>query len=40
MRSLHPGISVEPNGDGIAMGYTYLITATGNEKINKVNIFD
>jgi len=35
---LHPCVLPEPEGDGIGMGYTYLITDTGSEKLNKVDI--
>jgi Xaa-Pro dipeptidase len=35
---LHPGILAETDGGGITIGYTYLITDTGIEKLNKVDI--
>lgn len=37
---LHPGIFAESGQGGIAMGYTYLITDTASEKLNKVAIGD
>jgi len=37
---LHPNVQLPDSreGDGIFMGYTYLITETGAEKLNKVNL--
>jgi len=40
--TLHPNLLLEPEseGNGIAMGYTYLITDTGSERLNKVCMAD
>jgi len=35
---LHPNVMLEAEGDGVLMGYTYLITDTGAEKLNKVDV--
>jgi Xaa-Pro aminopeptidase len=32
----HPCVAIEAGGDGIGMGYTYLITDNGAEKLNKI----
>jgi Xaa-Pro aminopeptidase len=37
--ALHPCVLQEMGGDGIGMGYTYLITETGAERFSKVDLF-
>ena len=36
--TLHPGLLVESLAEGFAMGYTYVVTSTGHEKLNRVNL--
>ena len=36
---LHPGILLEPDGEGIAIGYTYLMTDEGIERLNHIEMF-
>lgn len=36
--AFHPGVNPKPGGIPFAAGYTYLITETGAEKLNKVNL--
>jgi Xaa-Pro aminopeptidase len=36
--AIHPSVLLEVGGDGIGMGYTYLITDTGAEKLNTVDL--
>jgi Xaa-Pro aminopeptidase len=36
--TIHPNVIVELGGDGVGMGYTYLITDTGAENLNKVDL--
>jgi Xaa-Pro dipeptidase len=36
--AVHPSVLKEPGGDGIGMGYTFLITETGAERFSKVNL--
>jgi Xaa-Pro aminopeptidase len=36
--AVHPCVMVRPGGDGVGMGYTYLITDTGPEQLSKVDL--
>jgi Xaa-Pro dipeptidase len=36
--AIHPCVMVKPGGDGVGMGYTYLITPTGYERFSKVDL--
>ncbi len=36
--AVHPSVLVELGGDGCGMGYTYLITGTGAERLSKVDL--
>jgi Xaa-Pro dipeptidase len=38
MLAVHPSVMVKPGGDGVGMGYTYLITGTGPEQLSKVDL--
>jgi Xaa-Pro dipeptidase len=40
--AIHPNVLMEPvtDGNGIGMGYTYLVTDTGYERLSKVEIID
>jgi Xaa-Pro aminopeptidase/Xaa-Pro dipeptidase len=38
--AVHPSIMTKPGGDACGMGYTYLITDTGAERFNKVDLRD
>lgn len=38
MLAIHPCAMVKLGGDGIGMGYTYLITDTGAEKLSKIDL--
>ena len=36
--AIHPCVMVKPGGDGVGMGYTYLITETGFERFSKIDL--
>jgi len=36
--AFHPCVAIEAGGDGIGMGYTYLITEKGAEKLSQLNL--
>jgi Xaa-Pro dipeptidase len=36
--TIHPSVFTELGGDGVGMGYTYLITETGAEKLSKIDL--
>jgi Xaa-Pro aminopeptidase len=36
--AIHPCVMVKPGGDGVGMGYTYLITETGYERFSKIDL--
>ena len=36
--AVHPCSMVKPGGDGVGMGYTYLITGTGFEKLSQIDL--
>ncbi len=36
--AIHPCVMVKPGGDGVGMGYTYLITETGFERLSKIDL--
>ena len=36
--AFHPCVAIEAGGDGIGMGYTYLITEKGPEKLSQLNL--
>jgi Xaa-Pro aminopeptidase len=36
--AIHPCVMIKPGGDGVGMGYTYLITETGFERFSKVDL--
>jgi len=38
--AIHPNVLLEPEiqGKGVGMGYTYLITDTGNERLSRVEV--
>jgi Xaa-Pro dipeptidase len=36
--AVHPCVMVKPGGDGVGMGYTYLITGTGAERFSKIDL--
>jgi Xaa-Pro aminopeptidase len=36
--AIHPCVMVKPGGDGVGMGYTYLITETGYERFSKIEL--
>jgi Xaa-Pro aminopeptidase len=36
--AIHPCVMVKPGGDGVGMGYTYLITETGYERLSKIDL--
>ena len=36
--AIHPSVMLEKGGDACGMGYTYLITDTGAEKLSKVDL--
>jgi Xaa-Pro aminopeptidase len=36
--AVHPSVLLEPGGDGCGMGYTYLITETGAERLSRVDL--
>ena len=40
--AIHPNLLLEPEfqGKGVGMGYTYLITDTGSERLSKVEVVD
>jgi Xaa-Pro aminopeptidase len=38
MIAIHPSVMLEKGGDACGMGYTYLITDTGAEKLSKVDM--
>ena len=38
MLAIHPSVMLEKGGDACGMGYTYLITDTGAEKLSKVDM--
>jgi Xaa-Pro aminopeptidase len=40
--AIHPNVLLEPEleGKGLGMGYTYLITTKGNERLSKVEVVD
>ncbi|MGD0795291.1 MAG: Xaa-Pro peptidase family protein [Dehalococcoidales bacterium] len=36
--AIHPCVMVKPGGDGVGMGYTYLITENGFERFSKIDL--
>ncbi len=36
--AIHPCVMLKPGGDGVGMGYTYLITETGFERFSKIDL--
>jgi Xaa-Pro aminopeptidase len=36
--AIHPCVMVSVGGDGVGMGYTYLITNTGAERFSKIDL--
>jgi Xaa-Pro aminopeptidase len=36
--AVHPSVLTTPGGDGCGMGYTYLITETGAERLSKIDL--
>jgi Xaa-Pro aminopeptidase len=36
--AIHPCVMVKPGGDGVGLGYTYLITQTGFERFSKTDL--
>jgi Xaa-Pro aminopeptidase len=36
--AIHPSVLTEIGGDGCGMGYTYLITGTGAERLSKIDL--
>jgi Xaa-Pro dipeptidase len=36
--AIHPCVMDKPGGDGVGMGYTYLITGTGVERFSKIDL--
>ena len=38
MVAIHPSCMVKVGGDGVGMGYTYLITDAGAERLSKINL--
>jgi len=36
--AIHPCVMIKPGGDGVGMGYTYLITDSGVEKFSKIDL--
>lgn len=36
--AVHPSVMLEIGGDGCGMGYTYLITDTGAERLSKIDL--
>jgi Xaa-Pro dipeptidase len=36
--AIHPSVMVKHGGDGVGMGYTYLITETGFERFSKIDL--
>jgi Xaa-Pro dipeptidase len=36
--AVHPCVMVKPGGDGVGMGYTYLITENGCERFSKIDL--
>jgi Xaa-Pro aminopeptidase len=36
--AIHPSVMIKPGGDGVGMGYTYLITEAGYKKFSKIDL--